>query len=110
MVLLVAARNTFAPRYSKIDPPNGVPSWQPSTGWQPSPRRWPPHRMRSSSSTPSSNSWLPTPLTSRPIEFIASIAGSSWNSAGAHGDAQGTITDSAGKTQVTTLSVKVAAG
>ena len=32
------------------------PSWQPSTGWQP------PFCIRSSSSTPSSNSWFPTPL------------------------------------------------
>ena len=30
---------------------------------------------------PSSNSWLPTPVTSRPIELSASIAGSSWKSA-----------------------------
>jgi hypothetical protein len=37
--------------------------------------------MRSSSREPSSNSWLPTPATSRPSAFIASIVGSSWNSA-----------------------------
>ena len=37
--------------------------------------------MRRSSSTPSSNSWLPTALTSRPIELSASIVGSSWKSA-----------------------------
>ena len=30
---------------------------------------------------PSSNSWLPTPTSSNPIEFRASIVGSSWNSA-----------------------------
>jgi hypothetical protein len=41
-VVSVSAKNTFAARYSKIDPPNGVPSWQPSTGWQPSPPCWSP--------------------------------------------------------------------
>jgi hypothetical protein len=34
---------------------------------------------------PSSNSWLPTPLTSMPIEFSASIVGSSWKSAETRG-------------------------
>ena len=47
---------------------------QPSLGWQPP--RW----SRSSSAAPSSNSWLPTALTSSPISFSASIVGSSWNS------------------------------
>ena len=56
-------------------PPNGSPAWQPSTGWQP------PFCMRSSSSTPSSNSWLPTPLKSSPIRLCASMEGSSWKSA-----------------------------
>ena len=51
------------------------PPWQPSIGWQP------PFCIRSSSGTPSSNSWLPTPLTSIPIELRDSIVGSSWNSA-----------------------------
>jgi hypothetical protein len=37
--------------------------------------------MRSSSSLPSSNSWLPTALKSRPARFIASIVGSSWKKA-----------------------------
>ena len=36
------------------------PSWQPSVGWQP------PFCIRSSSARPSSNSWLPTAVTSRP--------------------------------------------
>ena len=42
-------------------------------GWQP------PFCIRSSSVTPSSNSWLPTLDTSRPIAFSDSTAGSSWN-------------------------------
>ena len=41
--------------------------------------------MRRSSSTPSSNSWLPTPVTSSPSAFIASIVGSSWNGAESSG-------------------------
>src|SRR5262245_10807045 len=41
--------------------------------------------MRSSSGTPSSNSWFPPPVTSSPSAFIASIAGSSWNSADTSG-------------------------
>ena len=45
---------------------------QPSTGWQP------PFCMRCSSVMPSSNSWLPTLETSRPIAFSVSTAGSSW--------------------------------
>jgi hypothetical protein len=36
--------------------------------------------MRSSWGTPSSNSWLPTPLYCRPIALKASIVGSSWKS------------------------------
>src|SRR3954469_8969118 len=47
--------------------------------------RQPPFCMHSSSSAPSSNSWLPTELTSRPRSFIASIVGSSWNSAESRG-------------------------
>ena len=43
--------------------------------------------MRSSSATPSSNSWLPTLETSRPIAFSDSTAGSSWNSPDRNGDA-----------------------
>ena len=35
--------------------------------------------------TPSSNSWLPTALRLRPISFMASIVGSSWNSADSSG-------------------------
>ena len=41
--------------------------------------------MRSSSAEPSSNSWLPTAVTSSPRRFIASIVGSSWNSADTSG-------------------------
>jgi len=52
-----------------------APSKQPSVGWQP------PDCIRWSSVQPSSNSWLPTALMSRPRAFIASIVGSSWNSA-----------------------------
>ena len=65
---------TLAARNGNFAPLNGVPSAQPSTGWQP------PFCRRRSSFAPSSNSWLPTAATSSPILFIASIAGSSWNS------------------------------
>src|SRR5215218_10792699 len=41
--------------------------------------------MRSSSLTPSSNSWFPTPWTSVPQRFIASMVGSSWKSADTSG-------------------------
>ncbi len=41
--------------------------------------RQPPFCIRSSSAEPSSNSWLPTLVTSRPRAFIASMVGSSWN-------------------------------
>ena len=41
--------------------------------------------MRISSSTPSSNSWLPTDATSRPIRFIAVMVGSSWKAAESSG-------------------------
>ena len=71
----------FAARYLKSAPRNRSPSWQPSVGWQP------PRCMRSSSSTPSSNSWLPTELICSPISFISSIVGSSWNAALTSGDA-----------------------
>ena len=85
---------TFAARYWNAEPKNGVPSWQPSTGWQPSslagvydvPPFGPPptytrlpYCIRCSSAFPSSNSWLPTPIVSRPTEFMNSIVGSSWN-------------------------------
>ena len=50
-----------------------------SVGWQP------PYCIRSSSASPSSNSWLPTALRSSPIWFIASIVGSSWNAAESSG-------------------------
>ena len=30
-----SSSSTFAARYWKTEPKNGVPSWQPSTGWQP---------------------------------------------------------------------------
>ncbi len=63
---------TFAARKLKFAPRKSVPSWQPSTGWQP------PFCMRRSSVTPSSNSWLPTAFMSRPKRFAASIVGSSW--------------------------------
>jgi hypothetical protein len=43
------------------------------------PPRRPPCKSRISSSPPSSNSWLPTVPTSKPISFAASIVGSSWN-------------------------------
>src|ERR671923_1287968 len=71
----VPSRNTFADRYWKNAPLNGSPSWQPSIGWQP------PFCIRSSSFDPSSNSWLPTPVTSSPSSFMASIVGSSWSNA-----------------------------
>ena len=45
----------------------------------------PPFCMRFSSRQPSSNSWLPTEATSRPILFMASIVGSSWNAADSSG-------------------------
>ena len=79
--LSVSSSITFAARYWKTEPLNGVPSWQPSTGWQPSARKgtyaeplfssscscvWFPYCMRRSSSLPSSNSWLPTPTVSTP--------------------------------------------
>src|SRR5688572_16243802 len=41
--------------------------------------------MRTNSSHPSSNSWLPTALKSRPIWLKASIVGSSWNKAESKG-------------------------
>ena len=44
-------------------------------------------RMRRSSCQPSSNSWLPTLLTSRPSRFIASMVGSSWKRPESSGDA-----------------------
>ena len=47
----------------------------PSMGWQP------PFWRRRSSATPSSNSWLPTLVTSRPSLFISSTTGSSWKAA-----------------------------
>ncbi len=50
-------------------------------------RSHPPVCLRLSSSTPRSNSWLPTELKSTPIRFIASIVGSSRNSADTSGDA-----------------------
>ena len=52
--LPVAVLKAFADRYWKPAPRYGVPSAQPSTGWQP------PFWIRSSSAAPSSNSWLPT--------------------------------------------------
>ena len=79
--LSVSVSVTFAARYWKTEPANGVPSWQPSTGWQPSGRNGVyavpvfapppscvrfPYCIRSSSSLPSSNSWFPTPIVSRP--------------------------------------------
>jgi hypothetical protein len=57
----------FAARYVTSAPPKPSPSWQRSTGWHP------PFCIRMSSSTPSSNSWLPTELTCSPISFIGSI-------------------------------------
>ena len=36
--LFVSVSVTFAARYWKTEPANGVPSWQPSPGWQPSGR------------------------------------------------------------------------
>ena len=75
----VSCDTTLAARNSKSAPAKSSPSRQPSIGWQP------PSCMRSSSSVPSSNSWLPTALTSRPISFIASMVGSSWNRADSSG-------------------------
>ena len=46
---------------------------------RPGPVRRPPRRMRTSSSPPSSNSWLPSVPTSKPSSLPASIVGSSWN-------------------------------
>ena len=79
--LCVSVSITFAARYWKSEPPNGVASWQPSPGWQPSARTgvyeepvygpspsWLrlPYCIRSSSPLPSSNSWFPTPIVSSP--------------------------------------------
>jgi hypothetical protein len=54
---------------------------QPSTGWQP------PYWIRSSSCRPLSNSWLPTEEKSTFMRLLITIAGSSWNSALASGEA-----------------------
>ncbi len=79
-VLLVASTTTLAARNSKSAPSKPSPSRSPS-GWLP------PFCIRSSSSGPSSNSWLPTPAMSSPMRFIASMVGSSWNSAEMSGEA-----------------------
>ena len=62
---------TLADRYLNLAPAKPVPSWQPSVGWQP------PFCIRLSSSSPSSNSWLPTEVRLSPSRFMASIVGSS---------------------------------
>ena len=47
----------------------------------------PPCCILNNSAGPSSNSWLPTPLKSSPMRFIASMVGSSWKRAEIRGDA-----------------------
>ena len=79
-------QNTFAPRYGKSAPLKVWPAGQESWPLAPSPSaRQPPFCMRSSSLTPSSNSWLPTEDTSRPIRFMAVMVGSSWKAAESSG-------------------------
>ena len=59
-----------------------------SAPFAPSPSsRQPPCCIRCSSRQPSSNSWLPTEATCRPILFMASMVGSSWNAAESSGEA-----------------------
>ena len=81
----VSSWNTLAERYWKSAP---AKVWSGQEFWlfAPSPSGMqPPSCMRTSSRQPSSNSWLPTLLMSRPISFIASMVGSSWNAAESSG-------------------------
>ena len=81
MVSPVSSTITLAARNSKSAPAKPSPSRSPSMGCDP------PLAMRSNSAGPSSNSWLPTALMSRPRRFMASMVGSSWNRAETSGEA-----------------------
>ena len=71
-----SGRKVLAERYVNLAPANGS-IWQNlrAVCWA-----QPPFCLRSSSSVPWSNSWLPTALKSTPMRFITPIAGSSRNS------------------------------